>query len=128
MKNKFVISFAAIACIAGACSVLSAHHGGTAYDRTKLTNFKATITEFRYINPHVQIFFDAKDEKGNVKHWNCESINPGMLSKQGWTKNTLKPGDQVTLAVFPAREGAPVCLLQKLTLADGKTLNAVLLD
>ena len=128
MKNKFVTSFAALAWVVAACGVLFAHHGAPAYDRTKLTSFKATITEMRYINPHVQIFFDAKDDKGAIVHWNCESINPGMLSKQGWTKNTLKPGDQVTLMAFPAREGAPVCLLQKLILPDGKTLNTVLLD
>ena len=128
MKYKFLMSFALAMLVITFCGALLAHHGGTAYDRTKLTNFKATITEFRYVNPHVQIFFDAKDQKGNVIHWNCESINPGMLSKQGWTKNTLKPGDEVTLSVYPAREGGPVCLLQKLTLADGKTLNTVLLD
>jgi hypothetical protein len=107
---------------------LFAHHGASVYDRQKLTNFKATITEFRYVNPHVQIFFDVKDETGNVVRWNCESINPGMLSKQGWTRNTLKPGDQVTIAAFPARLGSPICLFQKLTLADGKELQGVLLD
>ena len=126
--KKTLIFFAVIACVAMLSGSLLAHHGGSAYDRGKLTNFKATITEFRYINPHVQFFFDAKDEKGNVIHWNCESINPGMLSKQGWSKNTLKAGDQVTILGFPAREGAPVCLVQKLILADGKELQTVLLD
>jgi hypothetical protein len=111
---------------------LFAHHGAMAYDRTKLTNFKATITEFRWSNPHVQIFFAAKDEKGNVTHWNCESINPGMLAKQGWTKRTLKAGDEVTIAAYPAKfagkEEFTVCLLQTLTLADGTILKSVLLD
>lgn len=128
MKNKFVTMLAAMVCVVTIAGVLFAHHGASAYDRSKLTNFKATITDFRYINPHVQIFFDARDDKGSVIHWNCESINPGMLSKQGWSKNTLKAGDQVTLVAFPAREGAPVCLLQKLILADGKTLDTILLD
>lgn len=128
MKDKGVILFTVIVCAAMVSGSLFAHHGASAYDRSKLTNFKATITDFRYINPHVQIFFDAKDEKGSVVHWNCESINPGMLSKQGWSRNTLKTGDQVTIVAFPAREGAPVCLLQKIVLGDGKTLNSVLLD
>jgi len=128
MKTKLVPFTAAIVGFITGCGVLFAHHGASAYDRRKLTNFKATIAEFRYINPHVQIFFDAKDDKGATVRWNCESINPGMLSKQGWTRNTLKPGDQVTLVAFPAKEGAPVCLLQKLILPDGKTLDTVLLD
>ncbi len=128
MKDKGAILFSVIVCAVTFSGSLFAHHGGSAYDRSKLTNFKATITDFRYINPHVQIFFDAKNDKGTVVHWNCESINPGMLSKQGWSKNTLKAGDHVTIAAFPAREGAPVCLLQKVVLADGKTLDSVLLD
>ena len=120
------------ACIAVMSGFLFAHHGGMAYDRTKLTNLKATITEFRWSNPHVQIFFDAKDEKGNVTHWNCESVNPGMLAKQGWTKRTLKSGDEVTIAAFPSKfagkEEFTVCLLQTLTLADGTILKSQVLD
>lgn len=128
MERKLAASLSVIGCVVGICGVLFGHHGASVYDRTKLTSFKATITGFRYVNPHVQILFDAQDEKGTVIHWNCESINPGMLSKQGWTRNTLKPGDQVTIAAFPARAGSPICLFQKLTLADGKELQGVLLD
>src|SRR4051812_16743633 len=128
MKGKLITFFAVTLCALFSCGLLLAHHGGQAYDRGKLTNFKATITDFRWSNPHVQIFFDAKDDKGSVIHWNCESINPGMLAKQGWTKRTLKAGDEVTIAAFPASKGSGVCLLQTLTLADGKTLKAVLLD
>ncbi len=110
------------------CAPMFAHHGASAYDRGATVTLKATITEFKYANPHVQIFFDAKDDKGNVQHWNCETINPAMLSKQGWSKNTLKPGDQVTIIGHPSRTGSPIILLEKLVLADGRELAGILLD
>lgn len=120
-----------VLCMAVMSGFLFAHHGAQAYNRGMLTNFKATITEFRWSNPHVQILFDTKDQQGKVTHWNCESINPGMLAKQGWNKRTLKAGDEVTIAAFPAKvagEQFTVCLLQTLTLADGTVLKSVLLD
>jgi len=105
-----------------------AHHGASAYDRGATVTLKATITEFKYANPHVQIFFDAKDDKGTVQHWNCETINPAMLSKQGWSKSTLKAGDQVTIIGHPSRTGSQIMLLEKLVLANGKELAGILLD
>jgi hypothetical protein len=105
-----------------------AHHGASAYDREKPLTLKATITSFEWVNPHTQIYFDATDSKGNVVHWNCESINPGMLAKQGWTRHTLKPGDQVTIIGSPAKSGTPVMLLQELILANGQKLQGRLLN
>jgi hypothetical protein len=89
---------------------------------------KASVTEFKWTNPHVYILFDAPDQKGSTDHWSCESINPGMLSKQGWTRRTLNYGDKVTIIGFPAKSGSKVMLLEKLILADGKELTPALLD
>jgi hypothetical protein len=104
------------------------HHGASAYDRTNRITLKATVTEFKWTNPHVYILFDAPDQKGNMDHWSCESINPGMLSKQGWSRRTLNAGDKVTIIGFPAKTGSKVMLLEKLILADGKELAPTLLD
>ena len=104
------------------------HHGASAYDRNNRITLKASITEFKWTNPHVYILFDALDQKGNTDHWSCESINPGMLSKQGWTRHTLNYGDKVTIIGFPAKSGSKVMLLEKLILADGKELVPALLD
>lgn len=101
-----------------------AHHGGAAYDNTKVVEYKATITDFQFVNPHVQIYFDTKDDKGNVTHWSCESVNPGMLERIGWTRHALKAGDQVTIYAHPNKTGAPVILLQKVVLADGQVLES----
>jgi hypothetical protein len=104
------------------------HHGASAYDRGNRITLKATITEFKWTNPHVYILFDAPDQKGSTDHWSCESINPGMLSKQGWSRRTLNAGDKVTIIGFPAKSGSKVMLLEKLILADGKELAPALLD
>lgn len=100
------------------------HHGGAAWDAKTTLMLQGTITEFRFINPHIQIFLDAKDEKGNVIHWACEGADPAMLVRQGWSRDTLKPGDRVTVVGRPAKSGAKLVELQKLTLANGQVLEA----
>jgi hypothetical protein len=101
-----------------------AHHGGAEWDAKATTTVQGTITDFRFINPHVQIFFDSKDEKGNLVHWSCEAADPAMLVRDGWTRLTLKPGDLVTFVGHPAKSGAKMIELQKLTLSDGRELSA----
>ena len=127
MQTRFVIFALTAAMLFGAAAAFS-HHGASAYDRNNRITLKATVTEFKWTNPHVYILFDALDQKGNMDHWSCESINPGMLSKQGWTRHTLSAGDKVTIIGFPAKSGSKVMLLEKLILADGKELTPALLD
>ena len=96
-----------IICMIVMSGLVFAHHGGQAYDRGKLTDFKATITEFRWSNPHVQIFFDTKDEKGNVRHWSGEMANPSQYIRGGWGKKrsdqALKPGTEITISYYLSR-------------------------
>jgi Family of unknown function (DUF6152) len=100
-----------------------AHHGETNYDTDKLVSVKATVTNFQFINPHVQIFLDAKNEKGEVEKWTCEARSPAMLVRNGdWDKNTLKPGDTITAIGFQSKNGARILRLKKIVLADGKEL------
>ena len=127
MKDR-VLAFAVAVCLVALSGPVSAHHGASAYDRSRKVSLKATITEFRWTNPHTYILFDAPDEQGKVDHWSCESINPGMLSKQGWTRRTLSAGDTVTIIGYPSRTGSKVMLLEKLLLPNGKELSPRLLD
>ena len=126
MQLRFIV-FAVTGAILFAAIAFS-HHGASAYDRNNRITLKATVTEFKWTNPHVYILFDAADQKGNTDRWSCESINPGMLSKQGWTRHTLNYGEKVTIVGFPAKSGSKVMLLEKLILADGKELAPALLD
>ncbi|HXP79178.1 MAG TPA: DUF6152 family protein [Verrucomicrobiae bacterium] len=100
-----------------------AHHGETNYDTDKLVTVKATVTNFEFINPHVQIFMDAKNDKGEIEKWTCEARSPAMLVRNGdWDKNTLKPGDVITAIGFQSKNGAKILRLKKIVLADGKEL------
>jgi hypothetical protein len=103
---------------------VQAHHGTNLYDMTKGVLLKGTITKFEWGNPHNQIFFDVTDDKGNVAHWVTSTEPPAVMSEKGWTRKSLNPGDQVTVCVFAAKNGAPVGNLEKVVLSDGKVLAA----
>jgi hypothetical protein len=103
------------------CGPMFAHHGTNAeYDGNHPITLKGTVTEFAFVNPHVQIYFDAKDDKGNVVHWGCEAPSPGRLVRMGWTRNDLKPGDQITITLDPAKSGARIGALRKLVTSEGQ--------
>src|SRR5579863_5582839 len=104
-------------------SPILAHHGETNYDTDKLVTIKATVTQFEFINPHVQITMEVKNDKGEIEKWVCEARSPAMLVRNGdWDKNTLKPGDVITAIGFRSKNGANVLRLKKIVLADGKEL------
>lgn len=121
------VRMAAVASLAVAmltvCAAAFAHHGNAAYDMSKTISFKATITKYDYTNPHTTIYFDVTDDKGNVEHWVAETTNPAMLNRVGWSRDTLKAGDQVTLVANPNKVGAKVVFLQKVVFSDGKELS-----
>src|SRR5580704_13791854 len=127
MKAK-VVAFLALAwgllAIGGAAW---AHHGNVAYDETHPVTVSGTVTEFVWSNPHCQIYLDVKDAKGKVVSWSVESQSPGILRRNGWTRTILKPGDQITVTLIPARNGVPVGFsgeeLGKVVLADGSVLR-----
>ena len=124
MKRGIVTSLAVLLGFLVVCSAAFAHHGAAAYDRTITLTLNATVTEFVFRNPHIQVSFDAPDDKGHVVHWTVEGGSTAGWIRRGWTRNTLKPGDQVTIALNPARgmEGKDlrVGALGKITLASGQ--------
>jgi Family of unknown function (DUF6152) len=123
MKSKPFLALAVIVAVAGFSGSLFAHHGANLYDSSKEVMLKGTITQFEWGNPHNQIFFDVKDDKGNVVHWVVSTEPPAVMSDLGWTRKSLKPGDPVTAYVFAAKNGAPVGNLKRIVLADGKELG-----
>jgi hypothetical protein len=90
-----------------------AHHGSASYDGSKTIVVKGSVTAFNFTNPHVLISVDVKDTSGNVEKWEGELTSPNHLARAGWSKNTLKPGDQVTLTGTPAKSGAPTMIIRK---------------
>lgn len=105
-------------------SAVLAHHGGNLYDTTKPIVLKGTITKFEWGTPHNQIFFDVKNDKGEAAHWVGSTEPAPVMLERGWTRRSLKAGDEVTVYIFAAKNGATVGNLQKIVLADGKELIA----
>ena len=102
---------------------LLAHHGAAAYDMKKSTDAKGAVTDFRFVNPHVLIYIESKDDKGAVEEWQGELTSPNRLARVGWTQNTLKPGDQITLIGAPAKNGAHTLWITKILGTDGMPMN-----
>jgi hypothetical protein len=102
-----------------------AHHGLNAwYDVTKSATVKGIVTSFEWTNPHSYIHADVKSDKGAVENWSAEMGSVAMLARQGWRRDTLKPGDEITLIGRPSKEGKPAMLLGKAVLANGQELLA----
>src|SRR5260370_25491060 len=100
-----------------------AHHGTAAYETAKLTTVKGTATEFKFINPHVEITVEVKDDKGKTEQWLGEANSPNVLSRHGWSKEIIKPGDQITVIRYRAKHGSYTLRLQKLVFANGQELD-----
>ena len=124
MVRRLIIIVAFVSGLLLIATSLEAHHGTNLYDMTKPVLLKGTITKFEWGNPHNQIFFDVADDKGEIVHWVTSTEPPAVMSEKGWTRRSLKPGDQVTVCVFAAKNGAPVGNLEKVVLSDGTALNA----
>jgi Family of unknown function (DUF6152) len=100
-----------------------AHHGYAAYDMTKTITVKGTVVELSMANPHSSLTFDTKDDSGALNHWAIEFGTLRGLLSEGWTKETLKTGDEITVSLHPAKNGAKVgVLVGKITFADGRPL------
>jgi hypothetical protein len=110
-----------------ALSVLSlptfAHHGGAAYDMSNPVTLKGTVTDFRFMNPHSLVFFDVKNDKGEVEHWQGELTAPNKLARAGWTKHSLNPGDQVTITGAVGKNNAHALTIRKLIGPDGQAMQ-----
>jgi hypothetical protein len=105
-------------------STAFAHHSMSAYDRNRTATMKGTVTEFSFSNPHAELYFDVRDDKGTIQKWTAESPNPYRLAKSGWVKDSLKPGDEITVVGNPAKNGSPIMRLNKIIMANGQTLPA----
>jgi hypothetical protein len=102
---------------------LFAHHGAAAYDTTRKITLKAIVTEWFWANPHCFLKFDAKDDKGNVVHWAVEASNPADMVDLGWSKQSFKPGDEVTVTFEPVKNGQPIGRIEQVVLASGQILK-----
>lgn len=101
-----------------------AHHSTAEYDMTTLSSVKGSVTQFEWSNPHAYIHIQVKDEKGNALEWTAELASIGMLSRANWTRNTVKPGDEITIVGYRAKNGKNSMRLNKIVFANGEELSA----
>ena len=127
MKAKFLVIFALAGSLVASIPLL-AHHVNAAFDVGKRVTVKGTVTEWVWANPHCWLKFDAKDDKGNVAHWVAETNNAPDMIERGWSKNTFKPGDEVTVTVEPVKSGNPVGRVVGVVLANGQALGMSYLE
>jgi Family of unknown function (DUF6152) len=103
---------------------VKAHHGSQGYDVNVRQTLKGIVTRFAWENPHAQIYMDVKDDKGNIVNWAIELNNPGNLVSLGWTHSSVKSGDEITVTVYPGKEGRPIGICADLLTADGRKLHS----
>jgi hypothetical protein len=103
---------------------VGAHHSGAAYDREKAVTVNGTVNSLEWTSPHAWIKVDAKDEAGAAVTWEFELPSPVTLTRRGWTKSALMPGDKVTVTGAPAREHPRIAIATGVTDKNGKRLFA----
>jgi DNA/RNA endonuclease YhcR with UshA esterase domain len=123
MKNWLLATFSGIAVLLMVTAPIFAHHGTSAYDTTKLTTVKGTVTDFQFNNPHVIISVETKDDKGKVEMWTSEANSPNVLTRHGWDRDIIKNGDQITIIGYRPKNGAKTMRLQKVVLSNGQELD-----
>lgn len=94
-----------------------AHHGTTAYDVSKTITTEAIVTTFEWANPHCLLEVDIKDASGKIQRWTIQTYSILYLGRAGWTRNTLKPGDKITISFHPAKNGTTIGYIRD---GDGK--------
>jgi hypothetical protein len=95
-----------------------AHHSFAMFDQETNMTIEGTVTEFEFVNPHSWLYVETTDETGQTAEWTIEMGGPGAMSRSGWTAETVKPGDQITVEIHPMKDGT----------YGGQYLNAVLAD
>jgi Family of unknown function (DUF6152) len=102
---------------------LAAHHGAASFDTTKKVTVKGTVVEWFWANPHCFLRFDVKGENGQSVQWVVETQSGPNITPLGYTKQTFKPGDEVTVTLTPVRNGKPLGRLLTVVLPNGKKLG-----
>jgi hypothetical protein len=122
MKAKLAVF--GMGLLAAALPMLAHHSFSAEFDGTKRVVLKGNITKVDWLNPHIWIYLDVKDDSGKVVQWQCEGGAPNSLTRSGWTKNDLKKGDPVTINGTLAKDASNTCNATNVALPDGRRVFA----
>jgi hypothetical protein len=121
MRFRGILVAAALASVAGL--LLQAHHSAAAEYRAELKTWHGTITRFVWTNPHTWVYFRTADSSAGIRDFQCEGSAPGSLIKNGWTRDTLMPGQQVVIEGYPAKDRPEGCKVRRILFADGRKMR-----
>jgi hypothetical protein len=122
MRNRLLRILGVALLLLTASVPLLAHHGAAQFDVGKKVTVKGTVVEWFWANPHCFLRFDAAGDDGQVVRWAVETQSGPNIVPQGFTKQTFKVGDEVTVTLEPVKNGRPLGRLLRVVLADGSTL------
>lgn len=105
--SKLSVLFVSAFCLIVFTIPAFAHHGTSGYDLEKIVTVKGTVSSFEWTNPHCVVYITSKNENREAEEWIIELGAPGIMARDGWSKNSLKPGDDVIAETHPAKNGAP---------------------
>jgi len=122
MGRKLLVVLAVVGSVFSAAGLLLAHHSASNFDTGRVITLQGTVTEFKLLNPHPLLYFNVKDEAGNVEEWFGESgIAPFRWYNRGWPETALKPGDAITITGNPAKDSSRKMLrIHTIIGADGR--------
>jgi hypothetical protein len=124
MKVTLGIALAGAGLLMAALPVMAHHSFAAEFDANKRVNLTGTVTKVEWLNPHIWIYLDAKDESGKITKWQCEGGAPNSLVRNGWTREALKAGDEVTISGSLAKDATNTCNASTVKLPDGRRVFA----
>jgi hypothetical protein len=110
--------------LAGQVTTLAHHAFSAEFDAKKSVTLTGTVASIKWTNPHAHISVDVKDPNGNVASWDFEMGSPNALMRRGWSRNSLKPGDAITVNGYLAKDGSHLANARSITLSDGRNVFA----
>lgn len=123
MRRGLTLLCAVLTIVLPGAGPITAHHGLAAYDMSKTVTVKGTVTEFAFANPHSAIYLEVKGENGSAEKWLVEADSPNNLARAGWTRNSIKAGEEISVVGNRAKDGSKLLRLQKIIFADGRELR-----
>lgn len=122
IDRKFFTPWLLLASLLGATTTLAHHSFAVHFEPEASLEVKGVVESFKFANPHGILFFSVTDANGQVTKWRAETNSPNILRRRGWSRDSLKPGDAITVLGFPARDGTSYMRISKITFADGHEL------
>jgi hypothetical protein len=113
----------ALTLILTSAAAAAAHHSAAPFDTTKSKTITGTVKQVQWTNPHTWVWVDVQNPQGGVDTWGIEGMSPNYLARRGWSKDTLKVGDKITVDIRPLKDGSPGGMFVQATLASGKIMK-----